>query len=225
MKMFSFGKTHTREKELLAHGHVLFVCVCVLRFFWLPFESLVIIINNLEQGWGCRRMEPTERRLRRHLRTQLTGSLLTSADAPGTDESSSQTQRFSPGGPGLAIPSLRRVHQRRRSPTGTVDGHPRPEPWRSSHQHDGQRSETRGLPGRLLVAFALPVRRRPGTDFLPPQWHDIRTQIERLIEWVMFSWASVRSIPIRFCLLNFLFCWGKMWTNCSIGGSTTKDIK
>lgn len=73
-------------------------------------------------------MEPTDRRLRRHLRAQLTGSLLTSADSPGTDERSSQSQWFGPRGPGLAIPSLRRVLQQRRPSTGTVAGHPGTEP-------------------------------------------------------------------------------------------------
>jgi hypothetical protein len=55
-------------------------------------------------------MEPNGRRLRRHLRAQLAGSLLASADSPGTDERRPQTQRFGPGGPGLAVPSVRRVH-------------------------------------------------------------------------------------------------------------------
>lgn len=68
-------------------------------------------------------MEPTSRWLRRHMRPQLAGSLLTSAHAPRTDEDRPQTQRFGAGGARLAFPALRRVLPYRRSSAGTGAGH------------------------------------------------------------------------------------------------------
>ena len=135
--------------------------------------------------------------LRRYMRLELAGSLHSAAESAGTNQGGAETEWTRFGGAGLAVSTLRRVLQHRRPSTWRTDANPGTNYRGTSEQHDETRLDSTGLPHRLMDSWTILVWRGLGTYLLPPEWHDICTQIEWLVFFLFLHFDRTLSV---FCV-------------------------
>lgn len=142
--------------------------------------------------------------LRRHMRTQLAGSVFPTANAVEPDEANAQTGRPRPGSARLAVQTVRGILQR--PPAGGSIARLGSVHRGAGFQHDTRRTAAGRLQRRRLDAGALPVRRRPGEDVLSPGRHDLCNEASLVPLCIQSRRSSIDGSTEK----GFIYLWGIM---------------